>query len=156
MDGGVASAILPQSPVDGELLRSVSAVQRSDASTSTEGALDSQYTGRDSAVETASVSRVRSLNGWILPVTLNGVHTSALIDTGASTSVLSKAIFQAMPAATRSAVRADQEIIRGVGNVAMTPIGRMQVEIGIEESGTYPLEMVVSNANETAGWTGLS
>ena len=137
--------------VAGDLLSSASAVRRSDASTSTEGDLDSQYAGRDSAVEAATVSRVRSLNGWILPVTLNGVRTSALIDTGASTSVLSKSIYQAMPVSTRSAVQADHQIIRGVGNVSMIPIGRMQVDIGIEGSGTYPLEMVVSNANETAG-----
>ena len=32
-------------------------------------------------------SRARAFNGWILPVTINGVVTGALIDSGASTSV---------------------------------------------------------------------
>ena len=95
-------------------------------------------------------SRVRAFNGWILPVTINGVVTGALIYSGASTSVLSKSIYLAMTKDHRANLQPDNIRLKGVGNHIMIPLGRMEVEIGVS-GNVYPLEMVVSSADETAG-----
>ena len=95
-------------------------------------------------------ARIRAFNGWVLPITINGVTTGALIDSGASTSVLSKSIYLAMPKDNRSALRPDNIRLRGVGNSVMIPLGRMEVDIGIAGK-LYPIEMVVSSVDETAG-----
>ena len=85
-----------------------------------------------------------------MPVTIKGVITGALIDSGASTSVLSKSIYMAMPKQTRYVMRPDDILIRGVGESVMAPLGRLNVDIGRADK-LYPIEMVVSSADETVG-----
>ena len=152
-DSGVALATLPRRSVAGDFVSSHPPVTVHSAATSTdENALlaVAPTPGQSPSTRSAQLARVRALNGWILPVVINGVATGALIDSGASTSVLSKSVYRAMPNSARSAVRADHEIIRGVGDSVMTPLGRMRVELEIK-GVIYPLEMVVSSGDETAG-----
>ena len=94
--------------------------------------------------------RKTAMNGWVLPVSIHGLVTSALIDTGACTSVLSRSVYMALPPEARKPMNNNNVVIRGVGDTTVIPLGRMWVDLTIA-GDTYPIEMIVSNADETAG-----
>ena len=94
--------------------------------------------------------RAAHYNGWVLPVSLNGISTGALIDTGAGSSVLSKSVYLAMPQSARNPLTPHPNSIRGIGGMSIQPLGCMVVDVEIAGE-TYPIEMVVSCGNETAG-----
>jgi hypothetical protein len=47
--------------------------------------------------ETSTLRRVTSISGYTLPVKINDVLTHALIDSGSTSSVISRHIYEAMP-----------------------------------------------------------
>ena len=95
------------------------------------------------------VSRMRNADCWILPPTLNGIST-ALIDTGASCSVLSRAIFQAFSATKYPLKEIEPSFIRGVGDTKLPCLGEVHVNVSLG-SHRYPIDMLVSSEKEFVG-----
>ena len=101
------------------------------------------------AVDLTIKSRLAAVDGWILPVRLNGVAAGALIDSGAGISVMSKTFYHAMPQSVRKPLRPYGKVITCVGDSYMLPLGLTEVEVEISDK-VYRIEMVVSSGKETA------
>ncbi len=86
--------------------------------------------------------------GWLVPMTINQVATMALLDTGATCTMIGRPLYELLQAAQPLKVRQDEnlrlEVIRG--GVAPT-LGTATVQIGIA-GGSYEHEIVISANRE--------
>ena len=98
---------------------------------------------------TILIRKVQNVDSWVLPVILNGVQTYALIDSGASCCLLSKAVYDLM-AKSRYRLKSGNRVITGVGGRSLTTLGEMTVQVGIGGKD-WPMNMAVSSENETVG-----
>lgn len=85
----------------------------------------------------------------MLPVFLNGVKTHALVDSGASCCLLSKAVYDQM-ATDRSRLIGGGKTIRGVGNHTLATIGEIEVDVTVAGKD-WPIKMSVSSEKEPVG-----
>ena len=95
------------------------------------------------------VSRLKGVDSWMLPVFLNGVKTHALVDSGASCCLLSKAVYDQMPT-NRSRLIGGGKTIRGVGNHTLATIGEIEVDVTVAGKD-WPIKMSVSSEKEPVG-----
>ena len=93
--------------------------------------------------------RVKPIDSWVLPVIINGVHTHALLDTGAACCLLSKAVYEAMPRSLHP-INSRPRDMKAVGNHTLSTIGDLVCDVTIN-SKQYPIDMVVSSENESIG-----
>ena len=93
--------------------------------------------------------RVKPIDSWVLPVTINGVQTYALLDTGAACCLLSKSVFEAMPRSLHP-INSRPRDMKAVGNHTLSTIGDLVCDVTIN-SKHYAIDMVVSSENETIG-----
>ena len=92
---------------------------------------------------------VKPVDSWVLPMSVNGIKTHALIDTGAACCLLSKAIYDQMstslhPLKTRS------HSMYAVGGQTVPTEGDLVCDVAVN-GRHYPIDMVVSSENETVG-----
>ena len=90
-----------------------------------------------------NMRRVKPIESWVLSVTINGIQTFALIDTGAGCSLLSKAIFDSMSTSLYP-IRQRQRDIHGVGQTTIPTLGDLVCNVTIV-GHHYPIDMVVSS-----------
>ena len=93
--------------------------------------------------------RVKPIDSWVLPVTINGVQTYDLLDTDAGCSLLSKAVFEAM-STSMYPIRQRGRDMHGVGNSTLPTIGDLVCNVTIA-GRHYQIDMVVSTQNEAIG-----
>ena len=93
--------------------------------------------------------RVKPIDSWVLPVTINGVQTFALLDTGAACCLLSKAVFEAMPRSLHHLANYPRDM-KAVGNHTLSTLGDLVCDVVIQ-SKNYTIDMVVSSENESIG-----
>ena len=93
--------------------------------------------------------RIRAVDSWVLPISVNGVKTNALIDSGASCCLLSRGVYEAMSKSNFSIRRGPHKIF-GVGNNALDTLGEISAICQIAGS-SYPIDMIVSSSYETIG-----
>ena len=98
---------------------------------------------------TIVIRKVQNVDSWVLPVILNGVRTYALIDSGASCCLLSKAVYELMDK-SRYPLKSGNRVITGVGGRSLTTLGEMTVQVGIGGKN-WPMNMAVSSERETVG-----
>ena len=96
-----------------------------------------------------NMRRVKPIDSWVLPVTINGIQTFALIDTGAGCSLLSKAIYESMSTSLYP-IRQRERDIHGVGQTTIPTIGDLVCNVTIA-GHHYPIDMVVSSEYEAIG-----
>ena len=96
-----------------------------------------------------NMRRVKPIDSWVLPVTINGIQTFALVDTGAGCNLLSKAIFDSMPASLYP-IRQRQRDIQGIGQTTIPTLGDLICNVTIA-GHHYPIDMVVSSEHEAIG-----
>ena len=100
-------------------------------------------------VDQRKLRRVKPVDSWVLPVTINNVKTYALLDTGAGCSLLSKAVYESMSRSLYP-LRVRTKNIAGVGNNTLPTMGDLVCSVTIA-SCKYPIDMVVSTENEAIG-----
>ena len=111
----------------------------------TEGA----YSKTASMMGRNRISQLKPVHSWVLPVVINGVHTNALLDTGAGCCLLSKAVFEPM-SRSRHPLNTRPRDINAVGKHILPTIGDLICNVTIN-GRQFPIEMVVSTENETIG-----
>ncbi len=88
--------------------------------------------------------------GWLIPITINEISTLALLDTGATCTMIGRPLYETLQAVQPLKVKQDAdlriEVIRGS---AAPTLGTATVQIGIVES-SYKHEVVISANQENA------
>ncbi len=86
--------------------------------------------------------------GWLIPVTINQVVTMALLDTGATCTIIGRPLYELLQAAQPLKVRQDEDLRLGViGGGAAPTLGTATVQIWIA-GGSYEHEIVISANRE--------
>ncbi len=99
----------------------------------------------DVSVETASQPRC-----WLIPITVEGVQTLALLDTGASVSMMGRPLYQKVQQVSRLCLQMqDTPQLKGVGGNSVPTLGHTTVGVGIGD-GVYKATVVVSARKEKA------
>ena len=95
------------------------------------------------------VCRIQAMESWACPLRLNGIKTAAILDTGASISLMSRAVYEQMPK-SMCYPRQGPKVLRAAGNHALTTLGSVLCDVTIA-GHHYPWEIYVSTENETVG-----
>ncbi len=86
--------------------------------------------------------------GWLIPVTITQLATMALLDTGASCTMIGRPLNETLQAAQPLKVRQDEDLRLEVsGGGAAPTLGTATVQIGIA-GGSYEHEIVISANRE--------
>ncbi len=97
----------------------------------------------DVSVDTASHPRC-----WLIPITVEGVQTLALLDTGASVSMMGRPLYQKVQQVSRLRLQMqDTPQLEGVGGNPVPTLGHTMVGVGIGD-GVYKATVVVSARKE--------
>ncbi len=86
--------------------------------------------------------------GWLIPVTINQVATMALLDTGATCTMIGRPLYELLQAAQPLKVRQNENLrLEVIGGGAAPTLGTATVQIGIA-GGSYEHEIVISANRE--------
>ncbi len=86
--------------------------------------------------------------GWLIPVTINQVATMALLDTGATCTMIGRPLYETLQAAQPLKVRQDEDLrLEVIGGGAAPTLCTATVQIGIA-GGSYEHEIVISAKRE--------
>ncbi len=86
--------------------------------------------------------------GWLIPVTINQVATIALLDSGATCTMIGRPLYELLQAAQPLKVRQDENLrLEVIGGGAAPTLGTATVQIGIA-GGSYKHEIVISANRE--------
>ncbi len=86
--------------------------------------------------------------GWLVPVTINQIATMALLDTGATCTMIGRPLYELLQAAQPLKVRKDENLrLEVIGGGAAPTLGTATVQIGIA-GGSYEHEIVISANRE--------
>ncbi len=86
--------------------------------------------------------------GWLVPVTINQVATMALLDTGATCTMIGRPLYELLQAAQPLKVRQDENLrLEVIGGGTAPTLGTAAVQIGIA-GGSYEHEIVISANRE--------
>ncbi len=97
----------------------------------------------DVSVETASQHWC-----WLIPITVKGIRTVALIDTGASMSMMGLPLFQKVQQVSWMRLQTHETPwVEGVGSNPVPTLGQAEVEVGIGD-GMYKATVVVGARKE--------
>ncbi len=97
----------------------------------------------DISVETESHSGC-----WLIPITVEGIKTLALTDTGASVSVMGRPLYQKVQQVSQLRLQMqDTPRLEGVGGNPVPSLGHAAVQVGIGD-GVYKATFVVSARRE--------
>ncbi len=82
--------------------------------------------------------------GWLIPVTINQVATMALLDTGATCTMIGRPSYETLQAARPLKVKQDEDLrLKVIGGGAAPTLGTATVQIGIA-GGSYGHKIVIS------------
>ena len=85
---------------------------------------------------------------WLIPITVEGVQTLALLDTGASVSMMGRPLCQKVQQVSRLRLQTqDTPQLEGVGGNPVPTLGHTMVGVGIGD-GVYKATVVVSARKE--------
>ena len=85
---------------------------------------------------------------WLIPVTVEGINTLALTDTGASVTMMGRPLYQQVQQVhTLKLQTHDMPRLKGVGGNPVPTLGCAEVEVGIA-AGVYKTPVVVSARKE--------
>ncbi len=86
--------------------------------------------------------------GWLIPVTINQVATMALMDTGATCTMIGRLLYELLQAAQPLKVRKVENLrLEVIGGSTAPTLGTATVQIGIA-GGSYEHEIVISANRE--------
>ncbi len=81
---------------------------------------------------------------WLIPITVKGINTLALIDTGASVTMMGRPLYQKVQQVLALKLQThDMPRLKGVGGNPVPPLGHAEVEVWIA-AGVYRKPVVVS------------
>ena len=95
----------------------------------------------------ALLGAVRSGDSWMLPVVINEIPVLALVDTGASVTMISRTVYESMNREKYPLLCSEQSSVSGVGGGKVGLMGSIKGEFQIA-GGTWPLEVYVSQRQE--------
>ncbi len=79
----------------------------------------------------------RHCRGWLIPITINKTSTLALLDTGATCTMIGRPLYETMHAITPLKLKRDEDLrLEVIGGGAAPTLGTATVQIGIA-GGTY-------------------
>ncbi len=82
--------------------------------------------------------------GWLIPVTINQVATMALLDTGATCTMIGRPLYKTLQDAQPLKVKQDEDLrLEVIGGGAAPTLGTATVQIGIA-GGPYEHEIIIS------------
>ncbi len=82
--------------------------------------------------------------GWLIPITINQTSTLALLDTGATCTMIGRPLYETLHAVQPLKLKTDEDLrLEVIGGGAAPTLGTATVRIGIA-GGTYEQEVVVS------------
>ncbi len=85
---------------------------------------------------------------WLIPITVEGIKTLALIDTGASMSMMGRHLYQKVQQVSQMRLQTqDTPRLEGVGGNPVPTLGHADVQVGIGD-GVYKATVVVSARSE--------
>ncbi len=85
---------------------------------------------------------------WLIPVTVEGIETLALIDTGVSVSMLGRPLYQKIKQLKQLTLQTQETPrLEGVGGNSVPTLGHAEVEVGVG-TGKYKAAVVVSACKE--------
>ncbi len=83
-------------------------------------------------------------HGWLIPITINQTSTLALLDTGATCTMIGRPLYETLHAVQPLKLKTDEDLgLEVIGEGAAPTLGTATVQIGIA-GGTYEQEVVVS------------
>ena len=86
--------------------------------------------------------------GWLITVTIKQVATMALLDTGATCTMIGRPLYETLQAAQPLKVRQDEDLrLKVIGGGAAPTLGTATVQIGIA-GGSYEHDIVISANRE--------
>ncbi len=86
--------------------------------------------------------------GWLIPITINQTSILALLDTGATCTMIGQPLYETLHAVTPLKLKTDEDLrLEVIGGGAAPTLGTATVQIGIL-GGTYEQEVVVSANRE--------
>ncbi len=86
--------------------------------------------------------------GWLVPVTINQVATMALLDTGATCTLIGRLLYELLQAVQPLKVKQDENLcLEVIGGGAAPTLGTATVQVGIV-GGSYEHEIVISANRE--------
>ncbi len=86
--------------------------------------------------------------GWLIPITINQTSTLALLDTGATCTMIGRPLYETLHVVTPLKLKTDEDLrLEVIGGGAAPTLGTATVWIGIA-GGTYEQEVVVSANRE--------
>ncbi len=86
--------------------------------------------------------------GWLIPITINQTSTLALLDTGATCTMIGPPLYETLHAVQPLKPKTDEDLrLEVIGGGAAPTLGTATVRIGIA-GGTYEQEVVVSANRE--------
>ncbi len=90
----------------------------------------------------------RHCRGWLIPITINQTSTLALLDTGATCTMIGRPLYETLHAVTPLKLKTDEDLrLEVIGGGAAPTLGTATVWIGIA-GGTYEPEVIVSANRE--------
>ena len=90
---------------------------------------------------------VKSVDSWMLPIKVNGVTALALVDSGASATMISRAIYEKMAPGHYPIVPCEHMEVTGVGGQKVKLLGEVQSEIQIA-GGRWKIDVSLSERYE--------
>ncbi len=98
--------------------------------------------------KTSVPAEKKPCRGWLIPITINQTSTLALLDTGATCTVIGRLLYETLHAVTPLKLKTDEDLrLEVIGGGAAPTLGTATVQIGIA-GGTYEQEVVVSANRE--------
>ncbi len=88
--------------------------------------------------------------GWLIPITINQTSTLALLDTGATCTMIGRPLYETLHAVQPLKLKTDEDLrLEVIGGGAAPTLGTATVQIGIA-GGTYEQEVLVSANRENS------
>ncbi len=89
---------------------------------------------------------------WLIPITVEGIKTLALIDTGASVSMMGRPLYHKVQQVSQMRLETqDTPRLKGVGGNPVPTLGHADVQVGIGD-GVYKATLVVSARRERSNF----
>ncbi len=83
--------------------------------------------------------------GWLIPVTINQILTLALLDTGATCTMIGRPLYETLQAVQPLKVKQDKDLpLEVIGGGAAPTLGTATVQVGIA-GGSYKQEVISAN-----------
>ncbi len=86
--------------------------------------------------------------GWLIPITINQISTLALLDTGATCTMIGRLLYETLQAVQPLKLKKDSDLrLEVIGEGTAPTLGTATVQIGIA-GGSYEQEVIVSANRE--------